>query len=42
MHLDLYRYVGEPHALVMKVMGYCLEEYVEFLTDHPHIFYLRE
>ena len=37
MHLDLYRYVGEPHALVMKVMGYCLEEYVEFLTDHPHI-----
>ncbi|HPF87669.1 MAG TPA: D-alanyl-D-alanine carboxypeptidase family protein, partial [Candidatus Limiplasma sp.] len=37
MHLNIYRYVGQPHALVMKMLGYCLEEYVEFLTDHPHI-----
>ena len=21
----------------MKVMGFCLEEYIEFLMDHPHI-----
>ena len=21
----------------MKVMNFCLEEYVEFLMDHPHI-----
>jgi zinc D-Ala-D-Ala carboxypeptidase len=37
IHIDLYRYVGKPHAVAMKVLGYCMEEYVEFLTDHPHI-----
>ena len=37
MHLDLYRYVGIPHAVAMTVLGYCLEEYIEFLVDHPHI-----
>lgn len=35
--LNLYRYVGKPHSVAMQVMNYCLEEYVEFLIDHPHI-----
>jgi D-alanyl-D-alanine carboxypeptidase len=37
IHLDLYRYVGKPHAAAMTILGYCLEEYVEFLIEHPHI-----
>jgi len=37
MHLNLYRYVGEAHSVAMKIMDYCLEEYVEFLIDHPHV-----
>ena len=35
--LNLYRYVGKAHSVAMKVMGFCLEEYLEFLQDHPHI-----
>lgn len=37
MHLNIYRYVGEPHAIAMKILGYCLEEYIDFLVDHPHV-----
>lgn len=37
MQMNLYRYVGKAHAVAMRVMDYCLEEYVEFLADHPHI-----
>lgn len=35
--LNLYRYVGKPHAAAMNIMDYCLEEYIEFMVDHPHI-----
>ncbi len=35
--LNLYRYVGKAHSAAMKVLGMCLEEYVEFLIDHPHV-----
>ena len=35
--LNLYRYVGNAHAVAMRIMDYCMEEYVEFLIDHPHI-----
>jgi len=35
--LNLYRYVGKAHATAMRILDYCLEEYVEFLVDHPHI-----
>jgi zinc D-Ala-D-Ala carboxypeptidase len=35
--LNLYRYVGIAHSEAMKIMDYCLEEYVEFLIDHPHV-----
>ncbi len=35
--LNVFRYVGRAHAAAMQTMGYCLEEYVEFLIDHPHL-----
>lgn len=35
--MNLFRYVGKPHAAVMRSMDYCLEEYVEFLMDHPYL-----
>lgn len=37
VQLNLYRYVGEAHSVAMRIMDYCLEEYVEFLISHPHI-----
>ncbi len=37
VHLDLYRFVGKPHATAMKLLDFCQEEYIEFLMDHPHI-----
>lgn len=37
LRMDTYRYVGVPHALVMKEMDLCLEEYVEYLIDKQHI-----
>ena len=30
-----FRYVGIPHAYAMKQNGQCLEEYLEFLWEHP-------
>jgi len=35
--LNLYRYVGKAHSAAMRVLDMCLEEYIEFLIDHPHI-----
>lgn len=35
--LNLYRWVGVPHATVMKQLDLCLEEYVEYLIQHPHL-----
>ncbi|MDO4483786.1 MAG: D-alanyl-D-alanine carboxypeptidase family protein [Clostridia bacterium] len=35
--LNLYRYVGEGNAAVMHVKDFCLEEYVDYLAEHPHI-----
>ena len=32
----VYRYVGEANAAVMNVLGLCLEEYVEYVMEHPH------
>ncbi|MEG0742485.1 MAG: D-alanyl-D-alanine carboxypeptidase family protein [Clostridia bacterium] len=37
VELNLYRFVGPAHATAMRIMDYCLEEYIEFLVDHPHI-----
>lgn len=35
--LRCYRYVGEGNAAVMHAKDFCLEEYIEFLMEHPHI-----
>ena len=36
--LDSYRYVGKGNAAAMKALGdLCLEEYLEYLQEHPHI-----
>ena len=35
--LDTYRYVGIPHALVMREKGMCLEEYIEYLMENKHL-----
>ena len=37
LQLNLYRYVGKAHSTAMRVLGFCLEEYIEFLQDHPHL-----
>lgn len=37
LKMDTYRYVGVPHALVMREKDFCLEEYVEYLIDQQHI-----
>ena len=34
--IDCYRYVGVPHATIMHHLDLCLEEYIEYLMDHPH------
>lgn len=36
-NLNMYRYVGKAHSAAMRIMNLCLEEYIEFLIDHPHI-----
>lgn len=35
--INLYRYVGKAHSTAMTILGQCLEEYLEFLVEHPHI-----
>ena len=37
LQMDTYRYVGVPHAAAMRVLGFCLEEYIDYLIAHPHI-----
>ena len=35
--LNLYRYVGKGNAAVMHIKDFCMEEYVDYLQEHPHI-----
>ncbi len=35
--LNIYRYVGKGNAAVMHYMDFCMEEYIEYLEEHPHI-----
>ncbi len=35
--LRLFRYVGRANAAVMTAMNFCLEEYIDFLAEHPHV-----
>ena len=37
LKMKVYRYVGEANAIAMHAMGMCLEEYAQYLIDHPHI-----
>lgn len=34
--LNFYRYVGVPNAEIMHHLDLCLEEYIEYLQEHPH------
>lgn len=35
--LNIYRYVGIPNAEIMHHLDLCLEEYIEYLQEHPHV-----
>ena len=35
--LNLYRYVGKGNAAIMHYMDFTLEEYIEYLEEHPHV-----
>ena len=37
MHLNLYRYVGKANAAIMHYKDFTMEEYIEYLEEHPHI-----
>ena len=37
MEMKVYRYVGIANAAAMHTLDLCLEEYVEYLMQHPHI-----
>lgn len=37
LKMNAYRYVGVAHATVMHIKGFALEEYIDFLRQHPHI-----
>ena len=35
--LNIYRYVGVANAEIMHHLDLCLEEYIEYLMEHPHV-----
>ena len=35
--LRAFRYVGPGNAAAMKALDMCMEEYIEYLAEHPHI-----
>ena len=37
IQLSVYRYVGKGNAAIMHYLDYTLEEYIEYLSEHPHI-----
>ena len=37
MKLNVYRYVGKGNAAIMHYMDFTMEEYIEYLAEHPHI-----
>jgi len=36
-NLNIYRYVGVANAEIMTKLDLCLEEYIEYLQEHPHL-----
>ncbi len=39
---NLYRYVGLGNAAVMHYLDFCLEEYIQYLEEHPHLAYFED
>lgn len=37
LKINAYRFVGVPHAAVMRQMNFCLEEYIDYLIKNPHL-----
>ena len=37
VQLQAFRYVGKGNAAVMHALDLCLEEYLDYLHEHPHI-----
>ena len=37
VRLNGYRYVGKGNAAIMHYMDFTMEEYIEYLEEHPHI-----
>ena len=37
VQLQAFRYVGKGNAAVMHALDLCLEEYLDYLNEHPHI-----
>ena len=35
--MSVYRYVGKANAAIMNMNGWCMEEYYQYLKDHPHL-----
>ena len=35
--MRLFRYVGRANAAAMHILGFCLEEYLEYLQEHSHL-----
>ena len=35
--LQAFRYVGRGNAAVMHALDLCLEEYLDYLMEHPHL-----
>ena len=35
--MNLYRYVGKGSAAIMHAMDFCLEEYIQYMEEHPHV-----
>ena len=37
LQMMVFRYVGKAPAAVMHIKDFCLEEFVEYMIEHPHI-----
>lgn len=42
LKMNAYRYVGVAHATAMHILDLCLEEYIDYLSQHPHIMIYKD
>ncbi len=42
VQLKLFRYVGKGNAAFMHSLDMCLEEYISYLHEHPHLAYYED